>query len=213
MTRRYCLALIAGIVIVLSFFTWLNREWIIGKVYLYTLESTDRVENLQVDRVIQALRLQTGQKVADVGAGTGIFSFPLAEATGDSGKVYAVDVNPELLSHIEETARAEGVENIQTVLAAENDPLIPEAVDLIFLCDTLHHIDNQAEYVKTLRRYLRAGGRVAVIDFGEDSPHLLPSMKYSLVELKKWMQAAGYELVEEHDFLQDNFFVIHRYGN
>ncbi len=213
MTRRYCLALIAGIVIVLSFFTWLNREWIIGKVYLYTLESTDRVENLQVDRVIQALRLQTGQKVADVGAGTGVFSFPLAEALGDSGRVYAVDVNPELLSHIEETARAEGVENIQTVLAAENDPLIPEAVDLIFLCDTLHHIDNQAEYVKTLRKYLRAGRRVAVIDFGEDSPHLLPSMKYSLLELKQWMQADEYELMEEHDFLQDNFFVIHRYGD
>ena len=175
MTRRYCLALIAGIVIVLSFFTWLNREWIIGKVYLYTLESTDRVENLQVDRVIQALRLQTGQKVADVGAGTGVFSFPLAEALGDSGRVYAVD--------------------------------------LIFLCDTLHHIDNQAEYVKTLRKYLRAGRRVAVIDFGEDSPHLLPSMKYSLLELKQWMQADGYELMEEHDFLQDNFFVIHRYGD
>ena len=170
-------------------------------------------ENLQVDRVVRTLRLQTGQKVADVGAGTGIFSFPLAEAAGDSGLVYAVDVNPELLSHIEETARVEGIENIQTVLTAENDPLIPEAVDLIFLCDTLHHIDNQAEYVKTLGKYLRAGGRVAVIDFGEDSPHLLPSMKYSLAELNKWMQVAGYALVEEHDFLQDNFFVIHRYGN
>ncbi|MDA2937039.1 methyltransferase domain-containing protein [Acidobacteria bacterium AH-259-A15] len=204
--------LILGIitVVALSFLAWVNRDWLIAKIYLYELESEDRVNNLQVDRLIQALDLKPGDKVADVGAGTGLFSRPLARAVGEEGIVYAVDINPELLSHIEETAQTEGISNIQTVLAAENNPLIPEPVNLIFLCDTLHHMESRAEYLKALRQYLQPSARIAVIDFGEDSPHLLASMKYSLADLKRWMESSGYDLVGEHSFLEDNFFVVYR---
>ena len=188
---------------------WIGRDWLLARAYVYTLESGARVSGLQVDNVVETLAIEPGSRIADVGSGTGLFSRPLARAAGRDGVVYAVDINATLLAHVEETARDEGLEAIRTVLAAEDDPRIPEAVDLIFLCDTLHHIDNRGAYLKTLRRYLKAGGRVAVIDFtSQSSPHLSSARQYSLAELDEWMEAAGFDQVQRHDFLATNFFVV-----
>lgn len=208
--RSRLLPLALGVLVILSVLVWIQKDWLVAKIYMWTLESQGRVKNLQIERVIRALEIEPGQRLADVGAGTGLFSRPLARAAGQGGVVYAVDINPELLSHIEETAKREGIRNIRTVLAMEDDPQIPEPVDLIFLCDTLHHIDNRAGYMKTLRRYLRADGRIAIVDFARNSPHIIPSMKYSLTELEDWMEAAGYEPVGRHEFLDSNFFVVYK---
>jgi ubiquinone/menaquinone biosynthesis C-methylase UbiE len=159
--------------------------------------------------VITALDVEPGQRVADIGAGTGVFTRPLASAVGADGIVYAIDVNPELLRHIEETAAKSGFENIRIILAAGDDPQIPESVDLIFICDTLHHIDERADYLKGLRVYLRPGGRIAVIDFDGASPHIFPSLKYPRRALMSWMEGAGYRFVRSFDFVVDNFFMIY----
>ncbi len=180
--------------------------------YVKLLESERRVEQLQVERVVEALQCSPGQKIADLGAGSGLFTRPMARKVGTEGKVYAIDIDPELLKHIEKTAQAAGLSNIQTVLAAEDDPKIPEPVDLIVIIDTLHHIGNQALYLKNLRRYLRPSGRIAVIDFSKNWPPSHEEMKFSLDELEQWMRAAGFKRIEKHDFLENNFFVIYQLG-
>lgn len=190
---------------------WLYSDWLAAQAYKLVLEEPSRVASLQIDRVIETLEIGPGRLLADLGAGTGVFTRPFAQALDGDGIVYAVDVNSELLEHIESSAQEQGIGNIRTVLAANDDPRIPEPVDLIFICDTLHHISDRDAYVATLRRYLKPGGRVAVIDFrvGE-SPHMTRSMKYSLEELDNWMEHAGYAPGGRHGFLGDNFFVVYR---
>ena len=211
MKKRTSLLLTAfGVLLLLSALSWLNREWLIAKVYLWTLETEGRVEALEVSRVVEMLNIQPGDVVADVGAGTGLFSFPMAGAAGAEGLVYAVDINQDLLAHIDKVVRSDGIYTIRTVLGGEEDPRIPELVDLIFICNSLHHIDNRGDYLKTLSRYLRPGGRLAVIDFrDEDSPHLIPSLNFSQNELETWAKRAGYRMLEEHQFLEKNFFLVY----
>lgn len=176
--------------------------------YIRMLESEQRVKELQVDRVVETLNISPGQKVADLGSGSGLFTRPLARKVGEKGTVFAVDIDPELLKHIENTADKPA--NIRTVLAAEDDPKIPERVVLIVIIDTLHHIKNREAYLKNLRNYLRPEGRIAIIDFSKEWPANHAQMKYSLEELEGWMKADGYKRIEKHDFLQNNFFVIYQ---
>lgn len=189
---------------------WLNRDWLIAKAYILTLESGERVESLQIDRVIDILGIAPGTAVADIGAGTGVFTRPFAVALEGQGVVYAVDVNDELLEHIERTARETGLDTIRVVRAAADDPRLPGPVDVIFICDSLHHIEERGTYVTTLRRYLHPGGLLAIIDFDEDFPHIDPSMRYSTQELDGWLSHAGYELEASYDFIPENFFRIYR---
>jgi len=178
--------------------------------YIKTLESEQRVKGLQVDRVVEALKISPGQKVADLGSGSGLFSRPIARQAGEKGIVYAIDIDPELLKHVEKSAQENKLNNIRTVLAAEDDPKIPEPVNLIIIIDTLHHIKNQATYLKNLRRYLQPSGRIAVIDFNRTWPPGHEEMKYSLDDLDGWMRSAGFSRIEKHDFLDNNFFVVYQ---
>ncbi len=179
--------------------------------YIRILESAERVRKLQVDRVISTLDVQPGQKIADLGAGSGLFTRPLARDVGTAGVVYAIDIDRDLLEHIEETAREQNLPNISTVLASEFDPRIPEKVDLVLICDTLHQIENADRYLRDLTRYLKASARVAVIDYSKNWPRRFESSKYSVQDLDAWMQAAGLHKTESYDFLDDNFFVVYRY--
>ncbi|MEJ2077763.1 MAG: methyltransferase domain-containing protein [Acidobacteriota bacterium] len=179
--------------------------------YIRILESAERVRKLQVDRVIDALNVQPGQKVADLGAGSGLFTRPLARRVGSSGTVYAIDIDRDLLDHIEETAREQDLPNISTVLASEFDPRIPEKVDLVLICDTLHQIKNANVYLHDLTRYLKHSARVAVIDYSDNWPQRFESSKYTVQDLDEWMTGAGLQKTQSFDFLDDNFFVIYRF--
>lgn len=179
--------------------------------YIQILESADRVRKLQVERVVEVLDLQRGEVVADLGAGSGLFTRPIAREVGPSGTVYAIDIDSALLAHIDETARREGLNNIETVQASEYDPRIPEEVNLVLICDTLHHIDNRPAYLKTLRQYLKPGGRIAIIDFEKNWPAGHDQNKFTIPELLTWMDDAGYRVDERFDFLEDNFFITFRY--
>lgn len=178
--------------------------------YIKILETERRIEGLQITKVIETLKIKPGQRVSDLGSGSGLFSRPIAQKVGDKGLVYAIDVDPGLLKHVEKTAAAEKITNIKTVLGAEDDPKIPEKVDLIIIIDTLHHIGNQGPYLKGLKKYLKRGGRVAIVDFSETWPAGHESMKYSLDQLESWMKDAGFKRAEKHDFLNNNFFVIYK---
>ena len=178
--------------------------------YIKVLETERRIEGLQITKVIETLKIQPGQRVGDLGTGSGLFSRPIAKKVGDKGIVYAIDVDPGLLKHVEKTAAEQKITNIKTVLAAEDDAKIPEKVDLIIIIDTLHHIGNQGPYLKGLKKYLKRGGRVAIIGFSNEWPAGHESMRYTLDQLEGWMKDAGFKRIEKHDFLQNNFFVIYR---
>ena len=177
--------------------------------YAKFLEGADRVARMQVPRVVDALGVKPGMKVADLGSGSGLFARPLAKAVLPGGIVYAVDIDPALLKIVERSAKDAGNTNVTTVLAATDDPKLPEPVDLIFICDTLHHIGNQGSYAKKLRQYLKPGGRVAIIDFSDRWPDGHEPMRYSLTQLEGWMKDAGFTRTQSIDWLENSFFVFY----
>ena len=157
------------------------------------------------ERVIKALKLESGMKVADLGSGTGYFTFRLAEAVGATGKVFAIDIDEEMIASIDKQAVAKQMENVKTIKAVEHDPLIPEKVDLIFSVNAYHHLKDRTAYFKSAARYLKPGGRIAIIDFREGSFRHFTARKVLLEEFK----AAGYGLDKHHGFLpRQNFLVF-----
>ncbi|MEW6300618.1 MAG: methyltransferase domain-containing protein [Thermodesulfobacteriota bacterium] len=164
----------------------------------------------QPEAVIQALSLKPGDRVADLGAGGGYFTFRLADAVGPTGKVYAVDVDKGNLDYIARRAKERGYANVETVLAQYHDPLLPEGgVDLIFTCNTYHHLEGRIEYFAAAARYLRPGGRVAVIDLnGKSWFHRLFGHWTPGETSRTEMEAAGYALTGEFDFLTRQTFQV-----
>lgn len=157
------------------------------------------------ERVIKVLKLEAGMRVADLGSGTGYFTFRLAEAVGSSGKVYAVDIDEEMNASIDKQAVAKQIENVKTILAVGHDPLIPEKVDLIFSVNAYHHLKGRTDYFKNAARYLKPGGRVAILDFRKGAFRHFTELKVLLEEFK----AAGYALDKTHGFLpRQNFLVF-----
>jgi arsenite methyltransferase len=180
------------------------------KAYRQVLENPDRLAALHVDKVVAALGISAGMRIADLGAGSGVFTIPLAQAAGPSGKVYAVDIDAGLLAFVTDKAKAAGLTSVQTVVAGEMESRIPEPVDLIFICDVMHHLPKQAEYVKQFAALLRPGGRVAVIDFAEGKwPSGHESFTITPAQVDAWMQAAGLTRAASHDFLPTNFFRVY----
>lgn len=177
--------------------------------YAKFLEGAERVTRMQVPRVIQALGVTAGMKVADIGSGSGLFTRPIAKASAP-GAVYAVDIDQALLAIVARSAKDAGLGNVRTVVGAAGDPNLPEPVDLIFVCDTLHHIANQGAYLKTLRKYLAPGGRIAVIDFRDRWPDGHEPMRYSTADFEAWMTGAGFSRIASYDWLENSYFVIYR---
>jgi ubiquinone/menaquinone biosynthesis C-methylase UbiE len=156
----------------------------------------------QPEKVIESLNIRPGEYVADLGSGGGYFTFRLARAVGPMGRVYAVDVDEGLNRDLSQRAEREGLKNIEVILAKPEDPLLPESgIDLIFTSNTYHHIRERGRYFANLKKYLRPGGRIAIIDFNQEGwiqsfGHYTPADV-----IKKDMSAAGYRLEREFDFL------------
>lgn len=166
------------------------------------------------EAVITALDLEPGQHVADLGSGTGYFTFDLADAVGPEGRVYAVDVDAKLVEYLDEQALKKGYSNVTGVLAEYADPRIPgDGVDLIFTSNTFHHIEERPSYFDNAKRYLRPGGRIAVVEHhGRDARWLqrkvIGTHSTPRDQIVMDMEAAGYALVKEPDFLEKQNFLI-----
>jgi SAM-dependent methyltransferase len=186
-----------------------TKEWI------QNLDRPERIAGLEIDKVLPILNLKPGDKVADIGAGTGAFSLPLAKTVAPSGKVYAVDIDPGLLDYIVQKAKKENLENIQTVKGEFSDPKLPARdVDLGFFHDVLHHIENRQAYLKALGAYIKPTGRIALIEMNRDDPKTPhrnnPQMLLSKDEVKSWMAAAGFYPAVEYDiFGNRKWFIIY----
>jgi ubiquinone/menaquinone biosynthesis C-methylase UbiE len=179
-----------------------------------SFEREERVARLKPDEVIRALGLHDGMVVADIGAGSGLFSRPFARAVAPRGKVYAVDISADILEYVRERAKRENLANLEVIVSKDDDPMLPaHAVDLAFFCDTTHHIANRVPFYKKMRAGLKDGARVAVIDYSPEaavkgwSSHkaeeLVPQSQ-AIAELEQ----AGFRFVKELDILPHNYFLM-----
>ncbi len=158
--------------------------------------------------VIQALGLKSDAVIADIGSGTGYFSVRLARVV-PKGRVYGVDIEPDMVKYLAARAQREGLKNVISVQGELDNPLLPEKVDLVLMVDTFHHIDDRVRYFSRLRDALKPGGRIAIIDYRIDSPEGPPkSMRSTPEEIKDELNHAGYVLVREYDFLPKQYFLI-----
>jgi len=160
--------------------------------------------------VIEALTLKPDAAVADLGAGTGYFAARLANML-PKGIVYAVDLEPEMVSYLGERAKREGLTNLKPVQAAAGDARLPAKVDLVLLVDVYHHIEARERYFQRLAASLRPDARVAVIDFRLDSPEGPPkAARVPPEQVKAELARAGYALAGEHGFLPRQYFLVFR---
>ena len=160
------------------------------------------------DSVVAVLVDREDLVVADIGSATGYFPVRFARAV-PRGAVIGSDVEPGMVMYLNDRARSERIENLTSVLAAPDDPHLPRVCDLVFFCNTIHHIDDRIEYLRRLREQLVPGGRIAVVDFRLEStkgpPHKLAP---GIVEEE--LAAAGYEPVARHEFLPEQYFLVYR---
>lgn len=160
--------------------------------------------------VIQALALKPDAIVADIGAGTGYFSVRIAHML-PQGRVYGVDIEPDMVKYLSDRARREGLKNVTAVAGKPGDPRLPEKADLVVLVDVYHHVEDRERYFRNLQMSLKPGGRVAVIDFRMDSPVGPPqSARIAPDRVKAELKRAGYALAQEHAFLPNQFFLVFR---
>jgi arsenite methyltransferase len=179
--------------------------------YIAMLEDPARDAYQKPAEVVAALALKPGEVVADIGAGSGYFALRMAKEVGPTGRVYAVDVSPDMIVHLNRRLRDAGVTSVQTILSAPDDPLLSDSsVDRFFICDTWHHIDDQAKYLGLMKRMLRPAGQVVMIDFQKRDLPVGPPlhMKIAREDLLKQMEAAGFRLAREHTFLPYQYFLV-----
>jgi arsenite methyltransferase len=168
-------------------------------------EGIDRDEWQQPARVIADLALAPGTKVADLGAGGGYFTFPLAAAVGPTGVVYAVDIDEGMNAFVLREARERGLANVRTVLAAEADPRLPERVSLFFTSNTYHHLEDRTAYFRSVReRHLAPDGRVAIIEFRPN----VTSHATERETIEAEMAAAGFRLAKSFEYLERQYFLL-----
>ena len=159
--------------------------------------------------VIEKLAIAPESRVADVGAGGGYFTWYLAGAVGSQGTVYAVDIDETALSIIKNEMHARGITNVVPIHAEPGDAKLPELVELVFTCDTYHHMNDRIAYFRSLTRYLKPDGRVAILDF---HPHgffsgLLGHGTQKEV-VRREMESAGYRLTSDSDVIESQHFQI-----
>ncbi len=180
------------------------------KAYIAALDGPRRDAYQKPDEVVDALALKPGDMVADIGAGSGYFTLRFAPKVGPTGRVYAVDVSPDMVRHLNARVRDAKLTNVSTILAPPDDPLLPTRVDLFVIVDVWHHVEDRAGYLAIMKRQLRPGGRVVMIDFHKrDLPVGPPvAMKIAREDLLAQMQAHGFTLAREHTFLPYQYFLV-----
>ena len=164
------------------------------------------------DQILETLALQSGQNIADIGAGGGYFSLRFANAVERKGEVYAVDTNPEFLEFIRNSAEEKGLNNIKTILTTEDKLILPEkSLDLIFMRNVYHHLPNRVEYFRNLTGILKPDGKIVIIEYkrgGLFSFHRIFRHYVPRETIVKEMDEAGCQLKENFDFLPEQSFTI-----
>ena len=182
-----------------------------AKEWIKSLERPERLAKLKADEIMARLELKPGDLVADIGAGSGVYSWPLARAVASGGTLYAVEVDKGFLDFIREGAQKRGLDNVFPVLGEFTDPKLPvRNLDLAYFHNVLHHIEGRQAYLETLSGYLKPNARIVIIDLIEG--HKEPEMKMTLDQVKDWMAAIGFRMTGEYSVFEDRFFAVFSRG-
>jgi ubiquinone/menaquinone biosynthesis C-methylase UbiE len=184
------------------------RGRVIAEVMSYLganwLMRPSRVQEERPDDMLNALEIEPGMTVADVGAGVGYHSLKMAELVGPEGVVYATDVQPQMLRMLRRRAQQAGATNVRPVLVTQEDPGLPEgAVDLILMVDVYHEVSDPEATLEGLRRALKPGGRLVLVEFRAEDPDvpIKPEHKMTIDQAKAEVEPQGFRLREVLDFL------------
>jgi ubiquinone/menaquinone biosynthesis C-methylase UbiE len=177
--------------------------------YMAALDDPARDAWQKPHEVLMALGLKQNDVVADIGAGSGYFALRFARHVG-AGRVLAVDVSQPMLGELTTRAKAAALSNVTPVLAKPDDPTLPDgAVNIIFTCNTWHHIEQRPAYLAKVKQALAPGGRFVIVDFHKDAPVGPPaSMKLTRDEVLAEVRAAGFALAHEPTFLPHQYFLV-----
>lgn len=175
-----------------------------------------RFENPQRDRwqkpdhVLKVMDLAADARIADIGSGTGYFPVRFARAA-PRGFVYGVDIEPEMVSYLNDRAKQEKLWNLKSLHVATDDPRIPEPVDVVFLCNTYHHIQNRVAYFRNCKKYFRPGGRLVIVDFFKRKLPVGPrKIEHKLAKgvVMRELSEAGYKLLTDNADLPYQYLLI-----
>jgi predicted methyltransferase len=183
-----------------------------AKKYAESFETEGREAFKFRKEIVAACRLKPGMNVADVGAGSGLFTRLFAAEVAPGGTVYATDIAENFLKHIESTCKDDDIKNVKTVLAkADSSGLVPDSVDLVFLSDVYHHFEFPQKTLASLHAALKSGGRLIVVDYrrekGKTPDWLMKHVRAGQDVVTREIEAAGFKLKSEEKFLKDNYMI------
>lgn len=184
------------------------------KEWVERFEGESREVYLHRHWIVSAIGLETGMAVADIGAGTGLFTQLMALKVGPEGTVFAVDISPKFLDYIQQRAKEADLKNIKTVLATDESCQLPaNSVDLVFICDTYHHFEFPQKTMQSIHKALKPKGRVVLIDFsripGESSDWILQHVRAGQEVFEAEIIESGFRKVAQHkDKLKENYLSI-----
>ena len=191
---------------------YMNREIakVMGHQAMMWLERPSRVTEEKPDLTVENLDLKPDDVVADIGAGTGYFSFRMAQQVPE-GKVYAVDIQPEMLDEITFLKKENNIDNVETVLGTEQKPnLPPESIDLALMVDAYHEFAYPREMMEGIVEALKPGGRVVLLEYRKENPMIMikPLHKMTQKQVKKELKAVGLKWQETKQFLPEQHFLV-----
>ena len=176
------------------------------------LEREGRAELEKPEMVIQAMEVRKGMTIAEIGAGTGFFSRRLAKTVGPKGRVYAEDIQPEMLDLLKQYAAKEGIKNIVPVLGTETDPKLPAGkIDRVLLVDVYHEFQKPEPMLAALRNVLAPGGTITLVEYrleGDSASHINIKHRMSTEQVLAEWNAAGYELANQIETLPSQHVFI-----
>jgi SAM-dependent methyltransferase len=178
-----------------------------SRAYIGMLEDPKRDAYQKPHEVLSALAIKPSEVIADIGAGSGYFTFRLAHHVGDNGKIYGVDVSPEMILHLNRRIRDLKAINVVSILADPDDPLLADgSIDRFFFSDSWHHIENHTKYLSLIKKMLKPGGEVVMIDFHKKELPVGPPMQMKIAreDLIKEMEANGFGLRKSTHFCPIN---------
>jgi ubiquinone/menaquinone biosynthesis C-methylase UbiE len=175
------------------------------------LVRTEREQEEEPDLALDVLAISKGSTAADIGAGVGYFTWRLAERVGPAGKVYANDIQPEMLDRLRKNMASRGIHNVQTVLgAADNPRLPPAAIDLVLLVDVYHEFSEPRKMLQGIRAALRPGGRLVLLEYRKEDPKvpIRPEHKMSVAEVKAEVEPEGFHFEQSLEVLPRQHIII-----
>jgi predicted methyltransferase len=180
--------------------------------YLGKFEVESREIFARRQEILAACKLKPGMVVADIGAGTGLFTRLFASQVGPDGKVFAVDIAPKFIEYIENTSRKQGLRNVVGVVCKPDSvELAPNSIDLAFVCDTYHHFEFPFKTMASIHRALRPRGRLILVDFrripGKSSAWIMNHVRAGQEVFTREIVETGFRQVEEGNFLKENYLV------